>query len=223
MSRIELRGDRVIDAPNVAGLYAWYYRPIRPTKDSLIATWERLLSMQPVISTLVTQRYGVRYVNEGLGSVVLGSEERGVREVIKEALESAPQYFESLVESDQFLYFCRPIYIGIAKSLRDRIYSQHYLSLIEYWDEGQRVTRFLKSHPDATVQLVMERLDIPHSFALEARVMGISPRDLSVSIFPTPQIPAAIGSDADANSESHTRRALERLLQLLTEPVCGRR
>jgi hypothetical protein len=223
MSRIELRGDRVIDAPDLAGLYAWYYRPIRSTRDGIIATWGRLLTTRPTISTRVTQRYGVRYISEGLGNVVLGSDERKVAEAIREALDHAPHYFESLLESDQFVHFCRPIYIGIAKSLRERIYSQHYLSLIDYWDEEQRVGRFLKSHPDATVQFVMERLDIPHSFALEARVMGISPRDLTVSIFPTPRIPATIGSDVDADSESTTRRALERLLQLLTEPVCGRR
>jgi len=223
MPTIELRGDRVIDAPNEPGLYAWHYRPIRPNKDSLLATWGRLLATNPTISTRVTNRYGVRYVSEGYGNVVLGAEERSVSEVIKEAFEQAPHYLEALLESEQFLIFCRPIYIGIAKSLRERIYSQHYLTLIEYWDDENRVGRFLRSHEDATVQFVMERLDLPHSFALEARVMGISPRDLSVSIFPTPQIPESIGVDSDINAESSTRRALERLLQLLTEPVCGRR
>ena len=223
ISRIELRGDRVIDTPDTAGLYAWYYRPIRPTRDGLMATWERLLSNHPTISTRVTQRYGIRYINEGVGSIVIGADERKVSEAIREALDQAPHYFESLLESDQFLQFCRPIYIGIAKSLRERIYNQHYLSLIDYWDEEQRIGRFLKSHPESTVQFVMERLDIPHSFALEARVMGILPRDLSASVFPTPEIPPTIGSDSDLSSESSTRRALERLLQLLTEPVCGRR
>jgi hypothetical protein len=223
MQRIELRGDRVIDAPNEPGLYAWYYRPIRPNKDNLLATWGRLLATNPTISTRVTNRYGIRYVNEGYSNVVLGAEERSIAEVIKEALEQAPHYVEALLQSDQFIIFCRPIYIGIAKSLRERIYSQHYLSLIEYWDDENRVSRFLRSHEDATVQFVMESLDLPHSFALEARVMGITPRDLSASIFPTPKAPESIGADSDINAESSTRRALERLLQLLTEPVCGRR
>jgi hypothetical protein len=223
MSPIELRGDRVIDAPEVPGLYAWYYRPVRPEQAELVSTWKRLLSNQPTISTRVTQRYGVRYVNEGVGSIVIGSDEVDIAEAIKEALERAPAYFESLLASHQFIHFCRPIYIGIAKNLRERIYSQHYLSLIDYWDEERRVGRFLKSHPEATVSFAMERLELPHSFALEARVMGISPRDLSVSLFPTPKVPDSIGADSENGSESATRRALERLLQLLTEPVCGRR
>lgn len=219
----ELRGDRVIDAPETPGLYAWYYRPVRPEPKELISTWKRLLSNQPTISTRVTQRYGVRYVNEGVGNIVIGADEVDIADTIKEALNRAPAYFEGLLASDQFLHFCRPIYIGIAKSLRERIYSQHYLSLIDYWDEERRVGRFLKSHPEATVQFVMDRLELPHSFALEARVMGISPRDLSVSLFPTPRMPDSIGADSDSGSDSATRRALERLLQLLTEPVCGRR
>jgi hypothetical protein len=155
--------------------------------------------------------------------MVLGADERSVSASISEAYDQAPHYFESLLNSDQFVYFCRPIYIGIAKNLRDRIYSQHYVSLIDYWDEDHRVGRFLKSHENATVQTVMEMLDLQHSFALEARVMGISPRDLLVSIFPTAQLPDSIGPDLETGSESSTRRALERLLQLLADPVCGRR
>ena len=213
----------MIEAPDQPGLYAWYYRPIRPNKESVLSTWTRLLSAQPVITTRVVQRYGVRFISEGSGSVVLGANERTVAETISEALERAPNYFVDLLDSDQFIHFCRPIYIGIAKDLRERIYSQHYVSLIDYWDEEHRVGRFLKSHENATVQLVMEKLDLPHSFALEARVMGISPRDLLVSIYPTTQLPDEIGPDNEAGADSSTRRALERLLQLLADPVCGRR
>lgn len=165
----------------------------------------------------------MRYVCEGLGDVVIGADEGSVSDAIEEAFESAPEYITSLLESDQFLSFCRPVYIGIAKNLRERVYRQHYVSLIDYWDDDHRLGRFLKSHPDATVQLVMERLDLRHSFALEARVLGISPRDLTVSIFPTSVIPESIGPDSENSSESTTRRALERVLQLLTDPVCGRR
>lgn len=223
MSRIELRGDRVIDTPESPGLYAWYYRPIRPSKDDVIETWTQLLSAQPTITTQVTQRYGIRYISEGAGNVVLGSNERSVSASIHEAFDCAPNYFLSLLESEQFVYFCRPIYIGIAKNLRERIYSQHYASLIDYWNEEHRVGRFLKLNKNATVQLVMDKLDLPHSFALEARVMGIMPRDLFVSIFTTNQLPDSIGPDTETCTNSSTRRALERILQLLADPVCGRR
>lgn len=223
MSRIELRGDRVIGAPEAPGLYAWYYRPVRPNKESMVATLTRLLSTQPMMSTKVMQRYGVRYVNEGVGTVLLGSDERSISSSINEAFECAPQYLSALLDSEQFIHFCRPIYIGIAQNLRTRIYSQHYVSLIDYWDETHRVGKLLKTYEDATVQFVMQKLDLPHSFALEARVMGISPRDLVVSAFPTSDFPDSVGPDADGSADTSTRRALERILQLLADPVCGRR
>ena len=223
MRKHELRADEVVDAPDSPGLYAWYYRPIAPSRSSLVNTLSRLLSSTPAISTKVTQRYGLRYVSEGTTSVVLGSEERTVRESIIEAMDTAPHYFEDLLQSEQFQSFCRPIYIGIAKSLRERVYAQHYVSLIEYWDHEHRITKFLNAHPQADIQFVMEQLDLTHSFALEARVLGIAPRDLAVSLYQTPELPSTIGSDSDGKSDSSTRRALERMLQLLTDPVCGRR
>jgi hypothetical protein len=221
MARIELRGDKVTDAPDSPGLYAWYYRPISPTTESVKRTLAQLLSTRPIISTKITQRYGVRYFGESFGEVVLGADERNVIDAINDAFEQAPLYLASLFESELFAYFCRPIYIGISKGLRERIYSQHFVSLIDYWDDGSRVGRFLSAHEDATVQLVMERLDLPHSFALEARVMGIAPRDLMVSIFPTDQLPPSIGDDGESGKEPAARRALERLFQLLADPVCG--
>ena len=221
MARIELRGDKVIEAPDSPGLYAWYYRPISATTESVKRTLGQLLSTQPIISTKITQRYGVRYLGESFGEVVLGADERNIVDAIDDAFKQAPLYLVSLFESEQFAYFCRPIYIGISKSLRERIYSQHFVSLIDYWDDGNRVGRFLNANQGATVQLVMERLDLQHSFALEARVLGIAPRDLMVSIFPTDQLPQSIGEDSESGKEPAARRALERLFQLLADPVCG--
>jgi len=223
MTRLELRGDKVIESPEGPGLYAWYYRPIRTTKESILGTLTQLLSVQPTISTKVSQRYGVRYISETYGKVVLGVDERSVVGAINDAFELAPLYLESLFESEQFVYFCRPIYIGIAKSLRERIYSQHYVALIDFWDENHRVGKFLQAHGQATIQTVMDKLDLSHSFALEARVLGISPRDLMVSIFTTDKLPESIGQDSDTTNDSTSRRALERLFQLLADPVCGRR
>ena len=81
---------------------------------------------------------------------------------------------------------------------------------------------FIAANSQTTVQNVLDRLDIPHSFALEARVRGISSKDLMVSVLETDEMPAGIGPDTPT-SDSSTRRALERLLQLLSDPICGRR
>jgi hypothetical protein len=94
--------------------------------------------------------------------------------------------------------------------------------LTQLWDDSSAVSRFLAANEDVTVQTVMDRLDLSHSFALEARVRGISAKDLMVTVLVTERMPKAIGPD-DGGSDSSTRRALERLLQLLSDPICGRR
>jgi hypothetical protein len=78
--------------------------------------------------------------------------------------------------------------------------------------------------PDASVDDVMKALNMEHSFALEARVRNISPNDLIVYAYPTTDIP--LDSEDSENSEEDKpslRRNLERVLQILTDPVCGRR
>jgi hypothetical protein len=223
MHPIELRGDSVVEAPQRPGLYAWYYRPINPTKKNLMETLGRLLTTRPVVKTTVTQRYGVRYISETTASVVLGADEFNITNSISDAFEQASPYLLSLFQSNQFVYFYRPIYIGIAKNLRERIYSQHYTSLLDYWDDENGVSKFLESNQAASVDHVMKQLDLPHTFALEARFLGISPRDLVVCAFPTDLLPESIGPDSESENDSKSRRSLERLLQLISDPVCGRR
>ena len=223
MQHLEFRGDDCVEAPQSSGLYAWYYRPISPTQEKLKDTLSKLLTTKPTIKTTVIQRYGVRYVSEATSNVVLGADQFNIADSISDAFEFAPQYLLSLFQSDQFVYFYRPIYIGIAKNLRDRIYLQHYTSLIDYWDEESGISKYLKSNSFVDIDKAMNHLDLPHSFALEARVLGIFPQDLVVCAFPTDLLPDNIGSDSDTESESKSRRSLERLLQLLSDPVCGRR
>jgi hypothetical protein len=223
MHPIELRGDNVVEAPQRPGLYAWYYRPINPTKKNLMETLGRLLTTRPMVKTTVSQRYGIRYISETPASVVLGSDGINISNSISDAFEQASPYLMSLFQSNQFVYFYRPIYIGIAKNLRERIYSQHYTSLLDYWDEENSVSKFLKSNQSASVDDVMKQLDLPHTFALEARILGISPRDLLVCVFPTDLLPENIGPDSENDNDSKSRRSLERLLQLISDPVCGRR
>jgi len=164
----------------------------------------------------------VKLVGSSAGEVVFGSDEGSVQSAMTDAFTNAEPFLEHFFASHYFAHFCRPIYIGIAKNLYDRVYCQHYVSLTDYWQDESGVSRYLSANGDATVQQVMDTLDLSHSFALEARVRGIAPSELSVSILETDQIPDSIGSDA-TNNESTTRRALERLLQLLADPICGRR
>src|SRR5262249_27349531 len=150
----------------------------------------RFLTGEVRISTQVFHRYGIRVLGETIGDTYLGLEKQAIGDAVAEAFKEAQPFLSWFFHSDQFVHFCRPIYIGIAKDLYERVYNQHYLALNEYWDDSSRVSRFLSSNGEATVQDAMDQLDLPHSFALEARVRGISTADLMVAILATDEIPS---------------------------------
>lgn len=218
----EFQGSQVANIPDLPGLYAWYYRPAAVNRQVTVNTLARFFAPDTMVRTTISQRYGMQLVSTASGQIFLGSDEQPVADAIATAFETAEPFMEWFFRSPQFAQFSRPVYIGIAKNLYSRVYGQHYLSLTSYWDDESRVSRFVTANSGASVQDVMDSLDMHHSFALEARVRGISSTDLMVSILPTDDMPAAIGSD-NAPAESSTRRSLERFLQLLSDPICGRR
>ncbi len=218
----EFQGSQVANIPDLPGLYAWYYRPASVNRQLTVNTLSRFFSPESSVRTVVTQRYGMQLISKAIGETFLGADEQPVGAAISSAFESAEPFMQWFFRSPQFVQFSRPVYIGIAKNLYSRVYGQHYISLTDYWDDESPVSRFISANDGASVQEVMDSLDLPHSFALEARVRGISSTDLMVSVLPTDDMPAAIGSD-NSQSESTTRRSLERFLQLLSDPICGRR
>lgn len=218
----EFQGSQVANVPDLPGLYAWYYRPATINRTATTSTLARFFSPETNVKTIISQRYGMQLSAQATGQVLLGSDEQPISAALASAFEEAEPFMEWFFRSPQFVQFSRPVYIGIARNLYDRVYAQHYLALTQYWDDKHRLSRFISANPDASVQEVMENLDMPHSFALEARVRGITSTDLMVSVLPTHDMPAAIGSDSSP-SESSARRSLERFLQLLSDPICGRR
>ena len=219
----EYQGNRITEIPERRGLYAWYYRPTNINRDAIVRTLSRFLAVEPLISTSIVQRYGLRLTARAKAQPALGADGQAIPDALNEAFSKAEPFLKWFFKSDQFVHFCRPIYIGIAKNLHDRVYNQHYMLLTEYWEPQLPVSKYLSANPSASVQEVMEGLDLPHSFALEARVFEILPRDLMVSVIATDEVPLEVGPDTPTNHETSTRRALERLLQLLSDPICGRR
>lgn len=219
------QGEQVSRIPSAPGLYAWYYRPLSTSVDAATRILAQFLDTPASITTIVQQRYGVRLVSRSTLLPVFGPQEQTAISVLGEAAADAANFISWFLASPALVTFTRPIYIGIAKNLYERVYNQHFRSLTEYWDSDSRVSRLLAAMPDISVQSVMDRLELPHSFALEARVKGIPPRDLLVSVVISDQLPVEIGSDAvvDSTSEPAARRALERMLQLIADPICGRR
>jgi hypothetical protein len=218
----EFQGSQVANIPDLPGLYAWYYRPAAVNRQITVNTLARFFAPETAVKTVITQRYGMQLISKGIGEVFLGADEQPLSAAITAAFETAEPFMQWFFRSPQFVQFSRPVYIGIAKNLYSRVYGQHYLSLTDYWDDESPVSRFISANAGASVQDVMNNLDLQHSFALEARVRGISSPDLMVSVLPTDDMPSAIGPDS-SSSESSTRRSLERFLQLLSDPICGRR
>ncbi|MEQ9549132.1 MAG: hypothetical protein RIM23_05895 [Coleofasciculus sp. G3-WIS-01] len=217
-------GMQIARIPSVPGLYAWYYRPLARDTRAISKTIASFLEVPGEIKTEIQMRYGIRLVSKSPVNVVYGAERESPIDVLNEVIDYAEQFLVDFLNSDAAYSFTRPIYIGIAKDLYTRVYTQHYLSLDAMWDDNSSVSKYLNLFPHATVQSTMDKLNLYHSFALEARVRKIAPRDLMVHIFPTNSFPSDIGSDYDdPKLETASRRALEKLLQLVSDPICGRR
>lgn len=223
--RLEFQGGmQIARIPRISGLYAWYYRPLCIDTKAVSQTLSSFLDAPGEISTEIQMRYGVRLVSKSSLDVVYGFQRQLASEVVTEAIACADDFLVNFLKSNSVHFFTRPIYIGIAKDLYQRVYLQHYSYLDELWNDDSSVSKHLKVFSDATVQSTMDKLNLPHSFALEARVRKIAPRDLVVHIHPTDALPADIGPDTDDTElDPAPRRALEKLLQLVADPICGRR
>jgi hypothetical protein len=223
-TQTEYQGSQIARIPHQQGLYAWYYKPGVIDEQAISKTLSSFLGTTIEISTSIQMRYGVRLISTSPLNLVCGEQQETASKVLDEAIANADKFFLDFFKSNAVQIFTRPIYIGIAENLHKRVYRQHYLSLTEMWDDNHPVSRHLTAYPQATVESVMKLLSLSHTFALEARVRQIAPRDLVVHIFPTTTLPKDIGPDSDEpKQDTAARRALERLLQLVADPICGRR
>jgi hypothetical protein len=219
----QFQGNQIPRIPCSPGLYAWYYKPLVIDATKISKTLSSFLENTTEISTEIEMRYGLKLVSKSSLKAEFGSQKQSASDIINQVVNQADNFFENFFKSNAVHSFSRPIYIGIAENLKTRVYKQHYLKLIEMHDDDSPVNRYLSLYPNANVQEVMDRLNLPHSFALEARVRGIAPRDLAVNIFLSDLLPSDIGIDSDdPQLETPARRALERLLQLVADPICGR-
>jgi hypothetical protein len=217
-------GIQIARIPQISGLYAWHYKPLLADTNTLTKTLISFVDNQGEIQTQINMRYGVRLIAESSLNMFYGSQNQSLSEIFSEAIQYGENFITHFFKSEAVQLFTRPIYIGIAKNLYTRVYQQHYLSLDQMWNDNSRISKYLTLHRDATVQKIINELDIPHSFALEARVRKIAPRDLMVNIFPTKDIPSEIGNDnEDIKADTNYRRILEKVLQIMADPICGRR
>ncbi len=218
----ELRGPQTSEAQDLPGVYAWYYVPdvsVELFEEKVLPVLESFVNEERRVKLSVSDLYRMQLVGSTTvcRDVLDGS--RTLRDSLQVLLRE-PFVRERFLSREFVTAFCRPIYIGItSRSLRTRVYEEHYLALDDLWDERSAVTSFLARFDTAVpVDKVASDLGLKHTFALEARVRGIRPRDLLAQMLYLPQEIA----DRLEIDEGTPIRDLERLLHLISFPICGR-
>ena len=222
-------GSRAADVPATPGLYAWYYRPLalaNQQDEHIASILGRFLDDPGRLQAQIDLRYHLHWEGQTTLQAWHGTDRRSVPSLVETALSRNSEFFRLFLSQQMTPIFSRPIYIGISNNLQRRVFHEHYQSLVGYWDTGSALSRFLNNRPQSSVQDVMEALGLSHSFALEARVRGIAPRDLTVFICETRSVLSLIDGEGLPEAEQDNQpnlRDVERVMQLLADPVCGRR
>lgn len=209
MEIIEFQGSGTVDTPPEPGIYAWYYRP--PVfSNREVETLGKLITTPDSVRTEIAMRYNLIWETDSNVNVLHGGKQKRqlVNKVVSDIIVNEGDLIESFFKSWMIPYFAKPLYIGQTENLFQRVYKDHYIPLMELWDSNGRISKYLEENPNADVQDVLNRFDENHSFAINARVKGIAPRDLVVCVCLV---------DLQGNL-----RYLEQILQILTDPICGR-
>ncbi|MEZ4448304.1 MAG: hypothetical protein R3B09_02410 [Nannocystaceae bacterium] len=217
--------DQTYEAPDVPGLYGWYYTPTFSNEAEFTKQIAALCISAGPIEGRVTIDYGVSLRYESIAQPRYSDESEHV--LIREALKSHLPAVRNAFENFLVPFFTRPIYIGMAKNLRSRLYTDHYKALVECWEPTHPVSGFLAGYTGTEncrvlVDTLMTEFSLSHSFALEARVRGFSPRDLRAFFIETSDFEPATKAGLTEEQERATRRTVERLFQLISLPICGR-
>ena len=209
------QGSAVVNVPELPGIYVWYYRPLS-LGDREAQILGKLITSPSRVETEIAMRYGLKWQVESDADILYSTKHQPANEFISELVSGGDKLINSFIIDLMVPHFSKPLYIGIhKKNLRKRI-RQHRNLLTQLWQSDSLVNQYLETHPDATVDSVIKDLNsnspglnLKHSFALNARVKGLTPRDLVVYVYPI--------------EKTEELRKLEQILQFLTDPICGRR
>ncbi|MFH0288045.1 GIY-YIG nuclease family protein [Vibrio owensii] len=211
------KGSKIAQVKESGGIYAWYYRPSIPSYEKLANTVDQIVQSSCLsISTQISGRYGAKHLSDSQALLTFGYKELSPREIVDNCIRDGGDELLSFLQDEDVILFSRPLYIGISKNLYSRTFEQHYRKLQSYWEEDSSVSKFLRIKPDASVQDLINELDEKHSFALEARVKRVPPRDLLLVVNYRDEL-------AEQTTKMSSERKVEQLLHLMTDPVLGRR
>lgn len=209
MELYEFQGGDIVDTPRERGIYAWYYRP-RVFSKREVEILSKLITTPMSVKTEIGMRYGIFWETDSKSKILHRGKEihQFVNELFTDLTGEATELIELFFKSLLIPYYAKPLYIGQTENLYQRVYKEHYTDLQKYWETNNKISQYLEEYPDADVQDVLKRFDEKHSFAINARVKGIAPKDMLVCVCPI---------DLQCNL-----RNLERMLQILADPICGK-
>lgn len=211
--------------PSAGGIYAWYYVPFETEAEQLVDRLATMCAPAAKSSSRLRFDYGLRFESSGTVHATYGRK-RSAYDVIRRGVDCNPPAIVKAFNSFMAPYFTRPIYIGISRRLRHRLYEDHYQELVKYWEPTHSVSRYLEGQSARRIPVrekvddIQAQLGIEHSFALEARVRNLHPSDLEVFYARTDWLV----DDSTLSDDEHRelRRSIERLLQLVSLPTFGR-
>lgn len=215
------QGEDIKKIPTKPGIYAWYYRPIGRSVVSTGQLKKTLASLVPYpekVRTEIKNRYNIRYIGDADLAPYYGANKISCEDKIDEAVGFCPKFIGKFVKDFMIPAFTSPLYIGITNDLYKRVYNQHYKELTDLWLADSHVSKFMASSKPEKIQELLDFLGLSHNFATEARFRGFAPRDLGVFVCPTEQI-ALTEEEID---DEKNRYAIEDLLQIISDPICGR-
>lgn len=210
----EFLASDIVDTPERPGIYAWYYRPLAFGKGTrnVAEIMGKLITDPTRVKTDIAMRYGLTWAVDSDIDVLYGAERKPAKNVLSEAVASGSDLIKSFLQNLMVPYFAKPLYIGIdTKNLRRRI-KEHYDLLDQLWNPNSGISKYLTGHRDATLKEVLKELSLTHSFAVEARIKEITLRDLVVCVYQFERL-----------DNPDELKKLEHILQLLADPICGRR
>ena len=215
MAIFEFQADGKIKAPELPGIYAWYYRPlVFGTGD--INKLSKLITTPSCVKTEIGMRYGLTWETDSDVNILYSAKRKTVDEFLLGTFDKSGELIRTFFLDNMVPHFTKPLYIGIdRKNLRERILKHRDL-LDKFWNSESPIHQYISANPDATVEDVIKNLklyvpdlDVTHTFALNARVKGLTLRDLVVYVYPIEK--------QDELSD------LEKILQLISDPICGKR
>ena len=209
MKILEFLSSDIDGAPQQPGIYAWYYHP-RTFGNREVETLGRLITSPSSVRTEIVMRYGLMWEADSDVNVLHGGKQKRqpANKFISDSIIYGSTLIKSFLQNPMVPYFFALLYIGIDNKNVCRRIKEHYDSLSQLWEPDGGISRYLVEYPDAGVQEVLDQLNLKHSFAINARVKRIAPKDLVVYVCPI--------------DPPHKLRELEQILQILVDPICGR-